>query len=370
MKRMILLAVPMSVCNLRCSYCYLTHRDSCFENRQPKWPYTPEHVAKALSMERLGGPAYINVCADGETLLAKDIDKYIHELLVEGHYVEVITNLTITHVLDKILAFEPELLKRLFFKCSFHYLQLKEKKMLGKFSENINKIWESEASASVEITPHDELIPYIDELKGFSMENFGALPHVTIARNDDSENIEYLTKLDMNEYDEIWGSFDSAFWRFKKEIFLVKRNEFCYAGEWLLATNLDTGYTNQCYMGIKYQNIFEDIDNPIEFTPLGCCMQPHCYNGHSFLSCGVISNFTGNRYGDLRNRTTANGQWLKEGVLTFFNSTLNESNDEYSQDEQLKIIKKNKMLAKVYRQKENIKKIVPKSIIDQLKRRV
>ena len=337
-KRVILLAVPMSICNFRCSYCYLTHRMEYFQGRQPQYRYPPEHVGKALSRERLGGAVFINICADGETLLARDIDKYTHELLKQGHYVEFVTNLTITPVLKKILAWDKELLKHLVFKCSFHYLQLKKRNLLDVFAGNVKRIWEAGGSANIEITPSDDLIPYIEEVKSFSLRQFGALPHLTIARNDRTENIGYLTSLPIAEYDRVWGQFDSDFWKFKKAIFGQKRNEFCYAGDWSLHVNLETGAARECYIGRHRQNIFEDIAKPIRFKAMGHCLQPHCYNGHALLAFGCIPRLTDVRYGDIRNRIRQDGGgWLQPELQSFFNSSLAESNAEYPEQRKRRI---------------------------------
>lgn len=331
-KRIILMAVPMSICNFRCSYCYLTHRKEYYQNKQPQYKYSPEHVAKALSKERLGGIAYINICADGETLLTKDIDKYTYALLNEGHYIEFVTNLTITPVLKKMLAWDKELLKHLSFKCSFHYLQLKQKNLLDIFADNVQRIWDAGASANIEMTPSDDLIPYIEEVKSFSLEHFGALPHLTIARNDKTKDIEYLTNLSLEDYDKVWSQFDSDFWRFKKSVFGCRRKEFCYAGDWVLQLDLSNGNAGECYKKRHPFNIFEDIDKPIAFKAIGRCLEPHCYNGHALLTLGCIPHVTNVRYGDIRNRIkTDGGEWLQPEVKSFFNSTLVESNEEYSE---------------------------------------
>ncbi|MFR3328876.1 MAG: radical SAM protein [Odoribacter splanchnicus] len=331
-KRLILLSVPMSICNFRCSYCYLSHREECYQNKQPQYRYSPEHVAKALSPQRLGGLAYINICADGETLLTKDIDKYTYEFLKEGHYVEFVTNLTITPVLEKMLAWDKKLLKHLTFKCSFHYLQLREKGLLETFAGNVQKIWNAGASANIEITPCDEMIPYLDEIKAFSVKHFGALPHLTIARDDKTAEMDYLTNLPIEQYDTIWSQFDSDFWKFKKTIFKCKRKEFCYAGDWALHIDLETGKTNGCYKGGICQNVFERIDQPIRFRAIGCCLESHCYNGHALLTLGCIPRFTKIKYGDIRNRVKNDGsEWLQPELKSFFNSTLMESNTEYSE---------------------------------------
>lgn len=330
-KRIILLSVPMSICNFRCSYCYLAQRDEYYQNKQPDLKYSPEHVAKALSPERLGGLAFINICADGETLLTKNIDKYVYELLKIGHYVEFVTNLSISPVLDKMLQWDTDLLKHLEFKCSFHYLELKKKNLLDTYAENVRKVWRSGASANIEITPCDEMIPYIEEIKAFSLRNFGALPHLSIARRDNTEDIDYLTSLPIEEYDKVWSQFDSGFWRFKKTIFKKKQTEFCYAGDWLLLVNFETGKTGQCYKSRHFQNIFEDLHKPIKLKAMGRCLEPHCYNGHSMLTLGCIPNFTPIKYGDIRNRIKIDGgEWLQPNFKSFINSVLSDSNEEYS----------------------------------------
>ena len=194
------------------------------------------------------------------------------------------------------------------------------------FSKNVNSIWNAGGSATVEITPSDELIPYIDEVMEFSYANFGALPHLTIARDDNNQKA-YLTSLNEEEYNKVWSQFDSDFWKFKREIFGVKRKEYCYAGKWSLYVDLCTGETIQCYCSKFTQNIFEHPEKPIKFVAIGKCSDDHCYNGHALLTLGVIPGFTSYKYGDIRDRKTTSGKhWLSQSVLDFFNSTLEESN--------------------------------------------
>ncbi len=356
--KLILLGVHMSVCNFRCSYCYLSQRDESFQNQQVTYKYSPEHVAKALSKERLGGTSYINICADGETLLAKDITKYTYEILKEGHYVEFVSNLTITKVLEEMLSWDKELLKRLEFKCSLHYIELKKRNLLDTFAQNVQKIWDAGSSANIEITPHDELIPYLDDVKEYSMKNFGALPHITIARRDDTDGIEYLTELSVEKYDEIWASFDSDFWKFKKTIFMQKRNEFCHAGKWSLAVDIANGNSYQCYVGQYKQNIFENLNKPIDFTPIGRCFLSHCYNGHMLLTLGCIDNFTDVKYGDIRDRVKPDGtKWLQPELKEFFNTRLFESNSVADAQTQKKIMRNSVLFDKTLKLVKKAKKI-------------
>lgn len=330
-KKLVLFKIPMSICNFRCHYCYLSQRPIHFEGVQPEMEYTPEQVAKAMSRNRIGGIAYMNFCADGETLLTRDIDKYIKALVEEGHYAEIVTNLSVTPMLDKILSWDPSLLKRVEFKCSFHYLELKKKGWLERFAENVNKIWKAGASANIEITPSDELIPYIDEVMEFSMRHFGALPHLSIARNDNTESIDYLTNLPMEAYDKAWQRFDSGFWKFKKTIFGKRQKDFCYAGDWSIYIDLTTGKATPCYCGASLGDVFAAPDKPFPIKPIGRCPIAHCYNGHIFLTLGNIPHKYPTGYGEIRDRVKSDGShWLQPELLAFFNSKLEDSNVEYS----------------------------------------
>lgn len=250
----------------------------------------------------------------------------------EGHYAEVVTNLMITPMLEKFLAWDKSLLKHLEFKCSFHYLELKKRGLLTRFADNVHRIWDAGASANIEITPSDELIPYMDEVKEFSMCHFGALPHLSIARNDATEKIEYLTKLPLEEYDKIWSQFNSEFWKYKRSIFGVRQKGFCYAGAWSAYINLCTGEASQCYAGKSLGNVFAHPEEPFPESPIGRCPIAHCYNGHMFLSLGVIPKENESiRYGNLRDREKADGgHWLQPELKEFFNSKLADSNAEFS----------------------------------------
>lgn len=124
-------------------------------------------------------------------------------------------------------------------------------------------------------------MPYIDELKRFSMKEFGALPHITVARNEGTSKIDLLTKYSKEEYRDIWSTFDSRLFDFKLSVFNQRRKEFCYAGCWSLAVNLEDGNYSQCYIGSRLGNI-KEMDKPINFRPIGKCREPHCFNAHAF----------------------------------------------------------------------------------------
>lgn len=361
MKTIFLFAIPMSVCNFRCSYCYLAQRPVHYEGIHPPFEYTPEEVGRALSMERVGGVAFGNFCANGETLLTKNIDLYVKAFVEQGHYAEIVTNLTITPVINKILSWDKELLKRVEFKCSFHYVELKKKNLLDVFAKNVKAIWEAGASANIEITPADEMIPYIDEIKKFSMENFGALPHLTIARDDRTEGIQRLTALSEVEYKKIWGQFHSEFWEFKNKIFGKYQSDFCYAGMWSAYVDLTTGKMRQCYCGEELGNLFENPDKPISKRPIGKCGMAHCFNGHMMLAAGLVPQIAKRenaRYGNLRNRIKADGSnWLQPELLDAFNGRVNEANLELSMFNQKMHIVRQDVLKKCTLGKRVLEKI-------------
>lgn len=326
-KKILLFRIPVSICNFRCHYCYIGQRPIHFQGFHPEMRVTPDEFGKAFSDERMGGVCFANFCADGETLLTKDLDLYVKRFCEQGHYAEVVTNLSVTKALDKFLKWDKDLLKHLEFKCSFHYLWLKQHNLLETFADNVNKIWEAGASANIEITPSDELVPYINEVKDFSMEHFGALPHITIARDDRTSNIDYLTHLSMEEYDEAWSQFDSEFWRFKKSIFGVKQKDFCYAGSWSYYIDLATGDTKSCYFGRDFFNFYDKVDGkyplPPENNPVGKCPIAHCYNGHALLTFGLIPHKYSICYGNIRDRVKTDGlHWLQPELLSFFNTKL------------------------------------------------
>ena len=74
------------------------------------------------------------------------------------------------------------------------------------------------ASFTIEVTPSDELIPYIDEMKEVSLREFGALPHITVARDESKPDYPLLTKLSKDDYIKTWGGV-----RFKTVRFQDKR---------------------------------------------------------------------------------------------------------------------------------------------------
>lgn len=329
-KKFIEIYIPTETCNLRCHYCYITQQRK-FNSKLATFTHTPQEIRKALSKKRLGGICLLNMCAGGETLLSEDFLPIVKELLIEGHYIMIVTNGTLTNRFEEIAQWDQGLFQRLFFKFSFHFLEMKRLKWIEKFVQNVQLMKKVGASFTVEITPSDELIPYIDEIKKSCIDSFGALPHITIARNDRTDGIDILSNYSIDENKKIWGNFKSTLYDYKMEIYHVKRNEFCYAGDWSIYVNLETGDMKQCYCGKELDNIYKNIDKPLYFKAIGKkCTLPYCYNGHAFLSLGVIPELHSPTYATLRNRVCDDGtEWLQHSMKEFFNSKLNESNRQY-----------------------------------------
>lgn len=182
-KRYIDCYIPTETCNLRCHYCYIAQQRK-FNTKLARFSQSPEIIRQALSKKRLGGVCLLNMCAGGETLLSEEVLPIVKQLLLEGHYVMIVTNGTVTKRFEEVAQWPKELLSHLFFKFSFHYLEMKRLNMMERYFANIQMIKAAGVSFTVEITPADELVPYIDEIKEISEKNLGALPHITIARDD------------------------------------------------------------------------------------------------------------------------------------------------------------------------------------------
>lgn len=332
-KRFIDLYVPVTTCTLHCHYCYVYHQ-GLFKNKLPEFKYSPDTVKKALSRERLGGTCLINFCGGGETLLPPQMTDYIRVLLENGHFVTVVTNGTVTKRFHEIANFPSELLERLIFKFSYHYLELKKKNLFDVFFGNIRKMRDAGCSFSLELTPNDESVPSIEEIRQLAIQEVGAPCHITIARDDVSplKDKPILTKMSHEEFYRTWDVFNSEMFTFKRTIFGQKRKEFCYAGDWSFVLNLGTGFMQQCYCSFKTQQIFEDPEKPISFIPIGKqCSLPHCYNGHAFLTLGDIPEINSITYAQLRNKICTDGsEWLTPVVKKFLSGKLKDSNREYS----------------------------------------
>lgn len=324
--------VPNTVCNLRCPYCYLQYR-KCDKHKFPKFNYTPEEFKKILSRERFGGTCMINFTADGETLLDPQMIDYIFAVLEEGHFIEIITNATVTSAFEKIAAFPKEMLERIMFKCSFHYLELKKRGWLDRFFSNIRMIRDAGASFTVELMPHDDLIPFRKEIYDMCVCEVGAPCHLTVGRDASvPDKLPLLTKLSRDEYAKVWSMFNSKMFDFKLSVFEERRTEFCYAGEWMMPFYMGTGLMTQCYRSCRSVNIVENPNRKIRFKAIGhFCQSPHCWNSHAWMTFGCIPSLRTPHYDTMRNRVCADGsEWLQPRFKAFVHQQFKDNNEQYS----------------------------------------
>jgi organic radical activating enzyme len=289
MKRLINLVIPVGICNIGCTYCYISQKNYWSGEKLPKLPYAIETVAKALSVKRLGGVCYINICGEGETLLPNYITDFIKLLLEDGHYLFIITNGTLTDRFEQILTFPQVLLKRLGFKFSYHYKELKRLDLTSQFFDNAKRLRTAGSSVVLEIGNSDEYINHIDDIKRTSIDNIGALPHVLELRDNAQEHQPRLTALPSDEYLKIWRSFDSPMFELLTKYRDIQRREFCYAGDWAINVLSLTGDITQCFIGWDViGNIYDDIDMPLRFAAIGSnCRAPYCLCGY-VLAQGII----------------------------------------------------------------------------------
>lgn len=343
-KKFIDVFVPVYICNFKCDYCYISTWESFKQrNATAKIPFSAKKIREGLSIKRWGGPLMLNFCAAGETLLCNELLDIIKELLEEGHYCMIVTNGSVSKKFDELCKLPLELRERLFIKFSLHYLELKKLKLVDAFFENVKKMHENGISYTVELTPSDIYIPYIDEIKEVCLERIGAYPHITVCREENGK-VPIMSKLSREVYIKTWSTFNSELFNFKMEIFNVKRKEFCYAGAWSYSLSLLTGDLQQCYRGKTLQNIFEDTESPIKEEPIGChCIDAHCWNGHAFLAFGDIVELETPTFESERNRKTKNGPWITSKMSHFMKTKLFDSNRVLTAEEKKKYNSKSKM---------------------------
>ena len=336
-KRMILCDFPNNKCNLKCEYCYLSQIPQSLRVGE-EFRYSIEHISKCLSVERLGGPCIINMTGAGETMLQPQIVELCRLLREQGHYIELVTNFTVTKVVDQFMKLPEVLQEQMEFKISFHYNELRRLNWLDRFFENVDKVQKSHFSFALELMPYDELVPEIDNIIKICNERVGAKCQVTVGRAEYKSSMTLLSDYSKEEFKKIWSVFDSPMFEFKMGLLDVKRREFCYAGDWTLRVDLYTGEASPCYSQPYKQNIFEDPDKPINFVPVGChCAMPFCINGHAHMSLGVIPEYQSPTYAEIRNRVRNDGtEWFSPKCKAFFSSKLYESNEEYSKYKKFK----------------------------------
>ena len=356
LKRFFDVYIPTEKCNFTCSYCYVGQEGKASGEIMPIG-HTPKEVRKALSKKRLGGVCFLNFCGGGETLLGDDILPIIYELLDEGHFIQIVTNGTITKRFCEISIWDSELISRLFFKFSFHYLELKKRNCMDLFFDNIQLMRSKGCSISVEVMPHDELIPYADEIKEICLEKVKAFPHLTVGRDNTTSELKLLSRF-TKEQDGggVWSSFDSDMFRYKMLMFGKEQRQFCYAGEWSCSLRIDTGDLFQCNGLACVDNIYDRLDEELHFRAVGNqCPYPHCWNCHAYLCLGVVPDVDAPTYASMRDRVCTDGsRWLNDKVREFFSQKLETNNRKYTESEKRLINESAALTRQNYKQQQLI----------------
>lgn len=303
-----------SVCNMGCSYCYVDFADPKLKHNS-YFSHSIEFILKALSPERLGSCAYFSMCSDGETMLKPGIIELTYGLLMQGHYVGLITNGTVTEKVKRLIEFPEELRSRLLVQNSMHFDELKKKNLLDVYFDNINSLRRSGISVNATMPGSDEDIENIPEIKELCMSRIGFLPMISPIRGErwggEYEGFPLGSKYTWEEYVEIWKDFDSPSIKCRKHT-LNHIDEICFAGMHSGYINIQTGDLLTCVPGKKIANIYKDITQEIpfleepNFCPFGFCS----HNGY-FLSGREINGAVLPTLYEFHNR------YDKEGKPTF-----------------------------------------------------
>ena len=191
----------------------------------------------------------------------------------------------------------------------------------------------------VQLNLYDGYIPYLEEIEEYCIENFGAKPQVAATRDERSKPFKLHTSLSTEEYMEKGRKMQSPLFEFTMKNFMVKRKEYCYAGDWSFILDLDSGIMRRCYNVPFGVNIFENPQKPIKFEAVGKgCRKEFCVNSSHFMSLGVIPSIDTPTYTELRNRLEAD--WYTPEMQQFLSQKLRDSHKTYSPMKKITIMAK------------------------------
>lgn len=338
-KKFIEVFVPGTSCNLKCHYCYLA-QVGVSTNQRSHFCFSDEQMHRSIRKERLGGACLFNICADGETMLEPHTMTFIKNLLIEGHYVNIVTNATLTSRIQELISLSKEQRSHIALLASFHYLELKKRNLLETYFSNLKAARSAGISFYMPMVFCQEYVDCLDEIKKTCIEHLGILPEAAKYRDDTSSDLHLKEQLSIDEYyDKGIQELDSNYFRFEKRFYLKKIDSFCYAGDWFAYLNLCTGELQACYNQPVFDNLFAHPEKPVKFRAIGNhCRVPYCYNGVSRIPLGVVPEIKDvNYYWEYRNRKNPNGpdnytDELKQALSV----RLYESNQEYSEKDKKK----------------------------------
>lgn len=295
-KKSITVYVPGNVCNMRCSYCYVSECLYLEHREYAKFDYSVEHMVKAFKPERIGGIAYITVIGDGETLIPDEVIPFVKGLLELGHVVEVVTNNTLNNRIDELLR-DTEGIERLIVKCSLHWSELKRLNKIEDYFTNMKKVIAAGASTYPFLVICEEYMPYLDEIIEYCEKELGGLPQCTpcvVASSQDEffQTGHVVTSPECTEEftQMIHKKINSElFTEAVKFLSINPKEVFCYAGQWSFAVKMDSGRMLKCHNVDMYQNFFQNIEKPIQLEPVGCeCGISSCSLQYQFYGFGCI----------------------------------------------------------------------------------
>lgn len=337
-KRIVNFIIPVTKCNLYCHYCFIS-QESGFAGEIQPLKYSLDHLQKAMDKRRWGGMCHLNICSMGETLLGPYVVELARRMIDNGHFVSIVTNGTITARINEIAKLPKKYRRNLFIKFSFHYLKLKELNLLDKYWDNVRIIRDAGIGFTVELTANDESVPYIEDIKRECLDNIGALCHINESRNNVDE-YKRLTNLDLSEHQKAWGSFESPLFAFQQKLWMIKRHEYCHAGNWVVSLNISNGTLQPCFSGGDIiQNVLDNPSEEIHFKEIGCkCPWSHCYAAYVLMTTGVIPTFETPTYASLRDRKYGDGEhFLSKTADRFFSSKLIDAWKKKNRQNKLKI---------------------------------
>lgn len=294
--------VPGNLCNLRCSYCYVT--ECLMENHEekPKFLYSVEHMIEAFRPERIGGIAYLTVIGGGETLIPPEVVPFVKGLLHHGHVVELVTNNTLDNRIDELLDTPKEDLARLIVKCSLHWNELVRLNKVDSYFANIRKIVAAGASSFPFLVICDEYMSKLDEICETCEREIGALPHCTpCVTSEKKEDFlrggtavtqppctpEFVQLIDEKLHSRL----------FKESVRFLEidpQKVFCYAGKYAFVVRMGDGMVAKCHDICTDQCFFEHIDKPFTCDYVGCeCGVATCGLQYQYFGTGMIPEVPG-----------------------------------------------------------------------------
>jgi hypothetical protein len=336
--------IPVKGCNLRCDYCYIIQQgNDCrldFAKTQDCFQYSVEHMLRSLTKERLGGVCAFHLCGIGETFLWSEIADFAVGLLENGHYVSFTSNCTITKPLKQVSELPAEFRAKLFFKCSFHWRELKKRNLLETFTRNVNMLKGSGISYSVEVVTNDYVLGELDDIKSYSLTQFGALPHVLTQRDEENPGVypRKSSALSSTEYAEVWGAFGSDLFAYHQATWDLKRDGYCYAGVYSFEFILKNGNVYPCPGNVKkVTNLFEDIETSAMFAPVGHnCPFSNCFFGFVTHILAGVDRESESQYffKDFRDRIRSDdgSHWLSDTMRYAYGHRCSEQHKDFNSD--------------------------------------